>query len=218
MSISLSFKRATLLHAFLFFCLLFLLHVVLREMRSSFISENHIYDYYRSMFSEERVQEIIKNKDVNSWSFFVFKPIEILISTILLLTTFVTGFFLLERKVRFIKLLNAILLAQVVLYIPFFIQNVWFMLKDDFTIKEYSSFSWHSVYDVFSSESVPQYLSYALHKFSLFQLIFVVVLAFLLKNEFRIGFLRTLKSLIIIYFPALALWCSFVTFLILYFK
>lgn len=183
-------------------------HLILREMRDSFITDNHIYDYYRSMFSEERVKELLSERDTMRWSFFVFKPTEIAISTILLLTIFIAGFFLMDKKVPFVSLINVVLISQLVLYIPFFIQNFWFMNKTGFTIEEFSAFSWHSVYDLFPTESVPKYLKYAFRKLSVFQLIFIAVLALGFQKHLQMSYWKSLGTIAVIYVPGLKLRCQ----------
>lgn len=114
----LNFKRANIFQTIFLFGFLFSLHILLREMRSSIITDGHFYDFYRSMFSQERVQDLIASRESNGWIFFIFKPLEILLSSILLFIVFATGFFFLEKRILYMKIYNIILITQSVFYLP----------------------------------------------------------------------------------------------------
>lgn len=89
------------------------------------------------------------------------------------------------------------------------------MMKDSFTLKQYFSFSWYAISDLLPTDSIPNYLQYALHKLNLFQLLFIFFLSFLLKKDFNDSIQEALKAIISIYVPALLVWLTFVTFIVL---
>lgn len=119
---------------------------------------------------------------------FVYLKIKITWSKILYLVIFAEFVFLLQTVAEF-------------LFLSFYKTNI----SNDF----YSL----SLYNLINTEQTPNYLYYILQTANLWELLFVLALAYLFKNIFNRSFIKSFGLVLLAYGIPLSIWMIFVTFI-----
>ena len=124
------------------------------------------------------------------------------------------GLLLSSIDVKFSKILKLVIIAEFVFFIPIIIKILWFsFIVQSYDLKDLSFFSPLSVLNFFAVNSIGQAWVYPLSLINIFELTYIGVLAFGIKQLISTSFDNALKIIVSSYLPALFVWVLFIAFL-----
>jgi hypothetical protein len=118
---------------------------------------------------------------------------------------------------KFKRVLNVTIVAEFIFLVPAFIKLLWFLfVETNFTLRDLQYFYPLSALNMFEQEQLEPWLVYPLQVFNLFELIYWVVLAYLLSKEFpELDVNRSMGVVVGSYGTGLVIWVLLVMFLTL---
>lgn len=195
---------------------LVLFSLVLQEF---FITDDHYFEFYGNQLSFERIEGLIEFKSKWSWVGYVLLPIIYLIKFSLLSIWILVGIIFFGYKTSFKKILQLVIVSEFVFLIPAFIKVFWFgLIHTNFTLQELSYFTPLSLANLFNMERLEPWWVYPLQSINLFELIYLLVLGFGVRNLIKQDYAEALKFTIPVYGSGLVIWIVFVSFLTLNFS
>lgn len=122
-----------------------------------------------------------------------------------------TALFLKDQQVSFSRLLNVVIYAEYIFFIPAILKIIWFSYRyPNGTLAD-----WHKTY-LFSALSLfgdlPADWYYPLQTLNLFEVGYWFLLAYGISKITRLDFDRSLKTVVFSYVPALLVWVATVAF------
>ncbi|MBR10771.1 MAG: hypothetical protein CMP48_24205 [Rickettsiales bacterium] len=180
------------------------------------INENHYYEYYASQLSLNQIDSLINNQSKWSWVGYLLLPVIYLLKFSMLSIWILVGIIFFSYKTSFKKIFHLVIVSEFVFLIPAFIKVVWFgLIHTDFTLEELSYFTPLSVANLFDLQQLDPWWVYPLQSINLFELIYILVLAFGIRNLIKLDYSEALKFTIPVYGSGLIIWIVFVSFLTL---
>lgn len=189
----------------------------------SFLSINYIEQTYivtneriRTSFSDrpdiDRIESILEEKQEVSIVDSAFFGVKILGGFYLVVVSFfisaqVSGF-----KINFQNLSKIILVAYVSFLVAYLIKVLWFLVIDDFTLKEFNSFYPVSLMNFFDHEEIDYWMINPLQYINAFQILFILLVSVGLVSFLKI---KPIKSFIwssITYSTILIFWIALIAF------
>jgi hypothetical protein len=164
--------------------------------------------------SYDEITKVLKLKD--KWAFlnYIVIPLIYLLKFFSLSMWIVTGVILVGYKVSFKRVFHACILAEFVLLIPSVIGLFWFgFSKVDYSLVEVQQFQPFSLISLINSKDIAPWLVYPLQSFSLFQLVYIFVLAYGLQYAINRNYVSTLSITLPVYVIGICIWLTFITFL-----
>ncbi|MCG9900815.1 MAG: hypothetical protein MH132_12490 [Hydrotalea sp.] len=198
------------------------LSIILIQCLIAFYSQTYLLtdDLYRlivgSRMSERQFDDYLEFLHKWQWISYLFIPLALLLRICFTLICLKAGSFITERftSVSFWKIaLQAEIVFAVgavagLLYTEFFV---------DVETLEQLSINPFSL-QVFVSDSVPKWSSYFFNTLNIFELSYILFLAYLITKESKKKFLPSLKFVTSTYLPGLALWMLLVSYLSVVFQ
>ena len=199
---------------FIAFCILLVLFTF--AFNNTIITDNLYFSFFSNQIAYERIEEIIAQKQKLAWLGYVFVPVIFLLKFTVISLIILTGFFFFEKKVSFLFVFKAVMLAEIpFLFIPL-IKSIWFMfIQTKYSLEDVSYFFPLSVLQLFNIKSLSSWQIYPLQLFNVFELIYWVLLAFWLKIFLNISINKSMEVVVSSYGTGLLLWVVFITFLTL---
>jgi hypothetical protein len=127
------------------------------------------------------------------------------------------GLLLGQQKIKFSRILKVVLFSEVV-FILYSMGRLGVLFSKDFsTLEQIQKFWPLSLFSLFSSDSIPQWLFYPLYTINIAEIAYWLVLALGLTYLMKTKFLQSLKTVLTSYGAGLLLWMVFLVFVQLYF-
>ncbi len=203
----------------LFLLMVLCLLVFSTIMEQFIITDNHYYEFYGNQMSYERIVGLIDFQTRWSWVGYVLLPVIYLIKFSVLSIWILVGIIFFGYKTSFKKIFHLVIVSEFVFLIPALIKVVWFgLIHTDFTLAELSYFTPLSLVNLFDIERLEPWWVYPLQSINLFELIYLLVLGFGVRNLIKQDYAEALKFTIPVYGSGLVIWIVFVSFLTLNFS
>lgn len=103
--------------------------------------------------------------------------------------------------------------ADFILVIPYFIKIFWFTFQDNFSLKEVTNFFPLSLFSLWDSQEIENWLVYPLQLANLFELAYFFFLAWELRSPLNRDFLKSLLFVASTYGLGLIVWVVLVMFI-----
>jgi len=178
------------------------------------ISDDLLYDFLGKQLSYERINELIKEGKNWKWLTYIFLPILILLKLFLVTVCLSIGTLILGIENSFKKLFQVVITAEFIFLISPIIKLFWFSLyQTDYTLENLQYFSPLSVFSLFNPTEIEPWLGYPLQLLNVFEFLYWLALAYLLKEVLGKSFSGSLGFVASTYGIGLLIWVVLVMFL-----
>jgi hypothetical protein len=171
------------------------------------LTEEMYFDFYDGQIEADKVDSVIhKTRNFNIIKA-IWEPFSHLLSVLGVTFCLVIGCLYYNYKIKFKQLFNEVLGSYFIFFVPTVIKFLYFLIVSDLSMKEYNNYYFGSLLFLTSIED-PFWLKSILQVFTLFELIFWVLLSYRLSKMFICDFDRSFKLVLISYVVGLALWVA----------
>ncbi len=178
-----------------------------------FLSEGLYYQSFGEQLAVDRIAKIIEISQKWHWIGYLFIPIIVLIRVSFTSICLYIGCFLANSQAHFRELLKVALLADFVFVLAGIVKFVILIFFRDISKLEDLQFQPLSFLELFPRNSVDKLFVYPFSLLSVFELLYWLVLAWLLSVVLEKPFGNSLKRVASSYGTGLLLWVLFVMFL-----
>ena|GEM_PF-4527134 len=178
---------------------------------------------YNLTFDEDLKNIFAQKQQVLTWNekyiipFFIFL-VQLIIKVVIISLVIFTGlilFTVIKGTKSLGIIFTSVCIAEFVFVIEKAINLVVFMAKPDLTLEFIQQFSPVSLYGLLGQDIGVDYLNYFLRSINLYEIAYILVLAYLISDNLELGFSKSLKTTFFSYGSLMACWVVFVTYLIL---
>ncbi|MBC8111735.1 MAG: hypothetical protein H7Y04_11805, partial [Verrucomicrobia bacterium] len=162
---------------------LVLLTLVLQQTETRYlITDEVLINQFKDKFSGERLKKMVQIRQKGGFSEAVFSIIQLFIKVSFISACLLSGTWIAKWKLRFSQLFKITALAEIVFIIAKTSKIFWFLVVDkDYTLKEFSDFQPLSLLSLFDTNILESYLVYPLGVLSVFEVLYWLILAYLIK-------------------------------------
>jgi hypothetical protein len=213
-----SFKRKVLaLHNGYIFLLIVTVSILLSLLVKILIFKDDLYfAYFEDQLSYARIEEMLASRKKWSWVGYGLAPLFFFLKTGLVTICIFTGAFFINLRLELGKIFKAVLLAETVFFIPALIKIAWFTFYYmNYTLDDVQYFQPLSLLSFFNANELDTWWVYPLKILNVFEVVYWIVLAFLLAELSTERFNRMLGMVLGSYGTGLLMWVIFVTFITL---
>ena len=209
--------RKLQVNIFFKFCLFIIIFFLIQAIIKYFyISDNLLFEHYSQELSDASAKNKIENYQKTSWIIIIAPIVFYALRFILIAALIATGLFLSETKFKLHNLLKCVVLAEYLYILKQIIKLFWFgFIKTDYNLDEFNGFGWDSIGAWCDISNFPIYFRVPLNTVNLFTVLYVFVIAFLLKKEIQTSYLKSLSISIKTYGTGLVLWIFLIMFLLI---
>lgn len=181
--------------------------------RRAILTSDAYYKAYSAQIEYTRILDILELQKKFEWLIFIFIPLFITIKFILVYFCIYTYCAINKLRLNFKTILTAILHAEAVFILLAFIKTAWFLVfNTNYDIFDVTYFSPLSLLNLVSLGKEQSWLNYALKSINLTEIIYVIILSYILSNNSDYKFSETIKFTAKSYGTGLILWILVVTF------
>ncbi len=123
-----------------------------------------------------------------------------------------TTFYLNETKASYSSIFKIVCLAEMIFLVPAAVKVIWFFIYPPTGLDQWTGFYPLSLHSVLSTASIPIAAVYPLQLLNMFELLYILTLAYFLQKLFRRTYDHTLRLVLISYLPGLFVWTLFATY------
>ncbi len=197
----------------IFFSLYIFMYLGLSVYIDYFILTDLVYyEFYFDKFSESRVYELLDFRKEWLW---VTYPIKLLIQLIALqipAMLIYLGLYLAKYEISYKKVFGLVLTSEFVFFIPLLIKIIWFSYHP-VSMEAVRLFAPLSLLSLFDAESLQEWLFYPFKVLNVFEVVYWILLAFLLAKYLKSSIDAMLKIVLGYYVSFLFCWVVFVMFI-----
>ncbi|WP_289031915.1 hypothetical protein [uncultured Algoriphagus sp.] len=198
--------KVLLIIYFIFYVLFYFLidYVVLNDLV--------LYEFYSDKFSESRVYELLDFRKEWLWATY---PIKLLIQLIVLqipAMLIYLGLYLAKYEISYKKVFGIVLISEFIFFIPLLIKIIWFSFHP-VSMGSVRLFAPLSLFSLFDAESLQEWLFYPCKVLNVFEVVYWILMAFLLAKYLKSSLDAMLKIVLGYYVSFLFCWVVFVMFI-----
>ncbi len=180
-----------------------------------FLNDVFLKTYYSDQLSIDQISNLLFNKKKWEWVGYLILPIIYILKINLISICIIAGFFFFDKKVSYSKIFKAVVLADIIFFVPQLIKIIWFSFNTNYSMTDIQYFSPGSALSIFDPLTVQAWLLLPLQAFNIFELGFWFLLAYQLKEYFEGDFTASFKNVALSYGSSYVVWVLFVMFLTL---
>ena len=190
--------------------------LILWVSQTVLIDEIIFFNTYSEQLTYELSMEIFSAMRSYSWISYAITPILLLLKFSALSVLIYIGVFFsdLHKDITLGKIFKVVVLSEIVFVVASVIKVLWFILfAGNYTLDDMNFFYPLSLINLFSRSEVASYWVYPLQTVNIFQVFYVLLLAFGLS---RIGSVKKIsvdRIVLSTYVPAMAVWIAMILFL-----
>lgn len=178
------------------------------------IEDSLYYDLLGNKLSYERINQIIEEGKKWKWVSYAVIPPLILIKCFFISSCLYTGAFFSKTDKGLSDFFKITVLVEFVSFLPIIVKIVWFgLIHRNYGFNDLTSFSPMSIFDFFDKVELDVWLVYPLQLLNVFELLYWLVLAYLLKEVLNKNFSKSLGFVAGTYGVGLFVWVLVVVFL-----
>lgn len=198
-----------------YFALIVLLNVLANILLYEYIiKDEHYYRAFGEQVSLSRIDKLLVFIHKWYWVEYILNPIFVLIKICFVAVCLKTGVILLNLDVSFKQLLRIPIIAEIIFVIALFVKIFWLLFHSENLTLEYINYFYPlSFQNLVMIKDIPQYLIYPLQLINIFELLYWIGLAFLIKAYTNFSFDKSLGFVARTYGVGLLAWVVFVVFL-----
>ena len=198
------------------FLLLILITLIITFCSKYFLmSDDLFYNSYSEQFARSQIELILAQNKEWEWLGYVLIPIVCLIKCLLTSLCLSLGIFFITNRFDFKNIFSVSVVAEFVFLIPAVIKILWFIfVQPTYTLQDLQLFYPLSALNIFEPKLLEPWLLYPLQVFNVFEVIYWVVLAYLLSKELPdLDMNRSFGLVMSSYGSGLMIWIALVMFL-----
>lgn len=190
--------------------------LILLVSQTILIDEIVFFNTYSEQLTYELSMEIFSAMRSYSWISYAITPILLLLKFSALSVLIYIGVFFsdLHKDITLGKIFKVVVVSEIVFVVASVIKMLWFILfAGNYTLDDMNFFYPLSLINLFSRSEVASYWVYPLQTINIFQVFYVLLLAFGLS---RIGSVKKIsvdRIVLSTYVPAMAVWIAMILFL-----
>jgi len=178
-----------------------------------FLSDGLYYQSFGAQLASDRIAKMIEVSKKWQWLGYVFVPIVVLIRVCFTATCLYIGCFIAELRINFGKLFKVALLSDFVFVLAGVIKLVILIFFKNISTITDLQFQPLSLLELFDRKSIDTLFIYPFSLISVFELLYWLVLAWLLSGVIEKPFGNSIKTVASSYGTGLLIWVLFVMFL-----
>ncbi|MEZ4996064.1 MAG: hypothetical protein R2758_00815 [Bacteroidales bacterium] len=200
----------------LFLGIVFLNVVIAVVSQLTLIDETVFFNSYSEQLTYDRAIELFQEMRSFSWIAYAITFVMLILKfTSVSILIFIGVFFAdLQREITLGNVFKVVIISELIFIAASVVKIVWFIFfVSSYTLEDLSFFYPLSLINLFTESEVASYWVYPLQTVNLFQVLYVLMLAYGLG---RVGGVRrqsTDKVVLSTYIPGLAIWIAVVMFL-----
>jgi len=184
---------------------------------SKYILINDIvfYNTFSEQISYERSNALFENLMKYSWIGYVAMPFIFLVRFGLISIITYTGIFLcdLHEAISYKKVFGVVIASEIVFFLASLFKLLWFcFFAGNYDLNDLNFFYPLSLINLFNQAELDKMWIFPLQSLNLFQIIYVLSLAYGIKVQSEIHLDKAEKAVLISYLPGLLIWVVFIMF------
>ena len=190
--------------------------LILWVSQTVLIDEIIFFNTYSEQLTYELSMEIFSAMRSYSWISYAILPILLLLkfSTLSVLIYIGAFFSDLHKDITLGKIFKVVVVSEIVFVVASVIKMLWFILfAGNYTLDDMNFFYPLSLINLFSRSEVASYWVYPLQTINIFQVFYVLLLAFGLSRISSVKKISVDRIVLSTYVPAIAVWIAMVLFL-----
>jgi len=214
MSLILRYYNLNRLQLFIGITLINLLIIWLSK--SVLINELVFYNTFSEQLTLDRSNELFENLRRLAWVSYVFTPIMLLIKFTLVSLVLYIGivFINIQDRISLGSIFKVVIASEIVFVLANIIKFLWFYLfAGNYDLNDIGFFYPLSLANFFKTGEIDRLWIFPMQTANLFQLIYIVLVAFALNKVCEIKMADSEKVVLFTYIPALVIWVSLIMFL-----
>lgn len=205
------------IHFGVFVVCIIIFNVFLIHVLNQYILGKEVYlRSYTGRLSSQSIEVFLNLKKQNWWSNYIFFPFILLIKVSF--SSICVGIAAVFSNIdfKFKNIFKVSLLAESVFIFAqiIYLINLYIHL-DTLTLETVSNYYPLTALSWFGTEKVVNWLQYPLHTLNAFEILYMIVIAWLLSKQWKEDFMESLALVVPSYGTGLILWLVFVTFITL---
>lgn len=180
------------------------------------INETVFFNTYSEQLTYDRSMELFQQMRSYSWFTYLLVPVLLFLkfSAISILLYIGAYFSDLYKQLTLGRILKVVIVSEVIFTIASIIKLFWFVFfAGNYTLEDIGFFYPLSLINLFNRSEVASYWVYPLQTVNIFQILYVLMLAFGLVKAGSVQKAAADKVVLGTYIPALAVWITVVMFL-----
>jgi hypothetical protein len=178
------------------------------------LTDDIYYEAFNDQLSFEKIRETIDLNKKWNWVIYPSIPLIYFLKFSILSICLSVGAFLFNYEINFKSFFKIVLLADFILLLPPLIKLLWFSLVDiNYTLNDLQFFTPLSAINFFDGSTLEPWLVYPLSLLNLFEVGYIIALAYLMREVIESDFAQSLKLVLVSYGTGLLIWVIFITFL-----
>lgn len=204
--------------------LLFLILIILSlavsfTMNTLVLTDDVYYYFFMERFPTEKIGELLELRKENALYMYFVLPVVSSLKILMVAICLFAGVFFANIKGSFSSMFKVVINAEFIFLLATTITIIWFgFIQEEYTLNDIRNFSPFSLYSVFGYPDSDFWLKYILKMISLFQIMYVLLLAEGLRKVLLVPFTSSLKIVTISYGLGFILWITMVLFIIVSFS
>ena len=190
--------------------------LILLVSQTILIDEIVFFNTYSEQLTYELSMEIFSAMRSYSWISYAITPILLLLKFSALSVLIYIGVFFsdLHKDITLGKIFKVVVVSEIVFVVASVIKMLWFILfAGNYTLDDMNFFYPLSLINLFSRSEVASYWVYPLQTINIFQVFYVLLLAFGLSRISSVKKISVDRIVLSTYVPAIAVWIAMVLFL-----
>ena len=190
--------------------------LILWVSQTVLIDEIIFFNTYSEQLTYELSMEIFSAMRSYSWISYAILPILLLLkfSTLSVLIYIGAFFSDLHKDITLGKIFKVVVVSELVFVVASVIKMLWFILfAGNYTLDDMNFFYPLSLINLFSRSEVASYWVYPLQTINIFQVFYVLLLAFGLSRISSVKKISVDRIVLSTYVPAMAVWIAMILFL-----
>lgn len=180
------------------------------------LTDNIFYNSFGEQLAIERIEQIIDMQKRWRWLGYAFAPVILALRILAVCGCIYLRLFFDNKDISFKALMKTVLVAEFIFLLELLIRTFYitFFVEVN-TLTDLQSFSLLSLSGLVTQANIPAYLRYPLQTASVFQLIYIIMLAEGVRHFNKVPFIKALFIALSAYGTGLICWIVFVMFLML---
>ena len=204
------FYEKKIVVSILFVCGIFLLMHYLIDL--FYYTDDVIISSFYGKYSDSKIATLIEFRSDWYWLSYLAFPIIFLLDILIVSSVLYTGFYLSRIDIKFLSIFNITLISQLVFIVPEVIKFFWFIFNP-VSFENLRNFQPLSLFILFDAESLQEWLFYPFKVLNVFEVVYWILLAFLLAKYLKSSIDAMLKIVLGYYVSFLFCWVVFVMFI-----
>ncbi len=201
----------------LLFFFLVIYTIILGLLLEEFLNINKLaISTIAEQFTKEQLEKVLDLQARWKWLGYAIVPLLLLIKTHLIATMINIGTYFYNYTISYNKIYNIVLRSEFVFLLAIFAKGAWFYFyQTEFTILDFQNFYPLSLLNLVDYNNLDPWLVYPFQTLNLFEVVYVLLLTFLIKKALDIKIVDSFLLIAITYGVGLMLWIATVMFIIL---